>query len=1123
MFKYVYDRFVTGVSALSFFAAASATLLVAGCPTVNPIFPVVSGEVCVRDASQCITNLPCSENGVAHDLGEDPCNPPPRPQSCIELINTVSVFPSSSRSILIRDDKDAGHAQLTVTASSGATSFTWCVQREDPSKHPNGLGLLEFDPPLEDDGCVTTTPDSAGGLTGHVDITKVIGDPGPGNAEHVGEQVTIAVVATLEPVDDQGRPVPCDVPGGAPITLQVRRPEGPLVAVLTPVQGSAIAPGRTLTLRATISGGSPFPDDNRDCPGMASDLNPSNNGRGYCVEWSVSGTPSQLARAGVLTPDDLPGTDADGKVIAEADYQVPTNTVGNVVFTVSARDSSGNQAVSAAPVVVRSAKPLAFAEAASEQSVVAPGETVTLTATGTGGEAPYRIDYELLGSATLGTLSSTGCASRSATQACTVEYAAPGNAVGPVLVRVTLRDFVQATVSTTIALTVASREALAAAVAFDAPVIAPNARKNVTATVQGGTTPYTVCFKVAGGGSLSGGAAGCGPIEDFTICDCSAPFQVEFVAPGSFGTATVTAKVRDGVGALATAVASVNINDTGTGGGGGGGGGNVVTLTSVTANPAGLCVPIQPSTTITANASGGTNNTFVFMAGATVVPSTGNTATFTPAPGFIGMTQQTINVTVTSAGGSSASSSVTFTVRAPATCEDGDPCTNSLCQDGACLPAANASNIVTCDDGDACTTNDKCDGLGACVGGPPVSCDDANACTDDSCDSATGCTHALLVCNDGDPCTIDSCNPTTGCVYTQKQCDNGAFCDGAESCDSGTCVPGTPPCGSGPCRESDHRCVACLSAADCDDVNPCTTDVCDAGGACVHINNSDACNDGNACTQTDTCQSGVCTGSNPVVCPADQCHNPGTCDTSTGVCSAPTPKPNGTTCNDGNACMQTYTCQSGVCTGSNPVVCPADQCHNPGTCNTSTGVCSPPTPRNGTTCNDGDPCTTDDRCSGGSCTAGPPLDCDDGNVCTTDLCDGGGSCVYVNNSNTCNDGNACTHTDTCSGGVCAGTPYTCNDNNVCTDDSCDGDGTCTSTNNTAPCDDNNTCTTNDACRAGACVSSITYGLAEWHRMSECLAGPGTEAAVGCDCSDLADDSDVDLQDVAEFMLRFDGG
>jgi hypothetical protein len=112
-------------------------------------------------------------------------------------------------------------------------------------------------------------------------------------------------------------------------------------------------------------------------------------------------------------------------------------------------------------------------------------------------------------------------------------------------------------------------------------------------------------------------------------------------------------------------------------------------------------------------------------------------------------------------------------------------------------------------------------------------------------------------------------------------------------------------------------------------------------------------------------------GSNPVVCTAlDQCHDAGTCNTATGMCSNPA-KANGTTCNDGNACTQTDTCQAGACTGTNPVVCsPLDQCHVAGTCNPSTGNCSNPNATDGTSCNDGNACTLSDTCLGGSCTGG---------------------------------------------------------------------------------------------------------------------------------------------------------
>src|SRR5262249_14362916 len=73
---------------------------------------------------------------------------------------------------------------------------------------------------------------------------------------------------------------------------------------------------------------------------------------------------------------------------------------------------------------------------------------------------------------------------------------------------------------------------------------------------------------------------------------------------------------------------------------------------------------------------------------------------------------------------------------------------------------------------------------------------------------------------------------------------------------------------------------------------------------------------GNACTQVDTCKAGACTGASPVSCKAsDQCHSAGTCDPTTGICSNPA-KPDGTACDDGNACTALDGCHAGTCTGS---------------------------------------------------------------------------------------------------------------------------------------------------------------------------------------------------------------
>jgi len=118
-----------------------------------------------------------------------------------------------------------------------------------------------------------------------------------------------------------------------------------------------------------------------------------------------------------------------------------------------------------------------------------------------------------------------------------------------------------------------------------------------------------------------------------------------------------------------------------------------------------------------------------------------------------------------------------------------------------------------------------------------------------------------------------------------------------------------------------------------------------------------------------------------VVCTAlGQCYDVGTCDNGTGQCSNP-PKGNGVACNDGDACTQTDECNGvGTCVGGNPVVCTAlDQCHDVGACDNGTGQCSNPVKQNGTGCDDGNTCTIDDQCTGGTC-IGNPQTCGDGIV-----------------------------------------------------------------------------------------------------------------------------------------------
>src|SRR6185295_10772344 len=82
------------------------------------------------------------------------------------------------------------------------------------------------------------------------------------------------------------------------------------------------------------------------------------------------------------------------------------------------------------------------------------------------------------------------------------------------------------------------------------------------------------------------------------------------------------------------------------------------------------------------------------------------------------------------------------------------------------------------------------------------------------------------------------------------------------------------------------------------------------------------------------------------------------------------------------------TCQSGICVGKSPVTCTAlDQCHVAGTCAPATGTCSNPTKADGTSCNDGNACTQTDTCKAGACGGANPVTC-----AALDQCHVAGTC-----------------------------------------------------------------------------------------------------------------------------------
>ena len=156
-----------------------------------------------------------------------------------------------------------------------------------------------------------------------------------------------------------------------------------------------------------------------------------------------------------------------------------------------------------------------------------------------------------------------------------------------------------------------------------------------------------------------------------------------------------------------------------------------------------------------------------------------------------------------------------------------------------------------------------------------------------------------------------------------------------------------------------------------------------------------------------------------------------------------------------------------------PVACAASKACHVGTC--VDGACSLSPSPDASACDDGDPCTVDDRCKDAACLPGAATACDDGNPCTTDGCEANADgCVHTPTLLACDDGDACTVGDQCQGGACAaGLQRDCDDDNPCTVDSCNPSAppqqACGHAKVGGLCDDNDPCTVDDTCVAGGCA------------------------------------------------------
>ena len=367
-------------------------------------------------------------------------------------------------------------------------------------------------------------------------------------------------------------------------------------------------------------------------------------------------------------------------------------------------------------------------------------------------------------------------------------------------------------------------------------------------------------------------------------------------------------------------------------------------------------------------------------------------------------------------------------------CDDGNACsTGDVCAGAVCVGAG----TLLCDDLNPCST-DKCNPLAGCVNLPAVtttSCDDGNACTaGDACLDGQ-CQPGLNTCQcvnnsdcgkfeDGDLCNGSLyCDKSTGAPYTCKANPASVVVcgDSANSgCQKNTCIPATGACAL----------IIAPPQTPCSDGDKCTTgDFCEKGlcqggtNTCYCQQNSDCLplEDGNSCNGTLFCNkaSAQCE-TNPVTVVSCQTVEDTTCLKNT--CNPKNGKcyqlnvAQGKPCDDGNACTPNESCQTGSCT-------------------TATNTCQCAKDADCVAKEDGNPCNGSLYCDikNGQCRVNPATvvhcNTDDDPVCALDTCNPAtGKCALVGlpkDGTGCDDSNPCTPVDFCSAGTCIATANTC--------------------------------------------------------------------------------------------------
>ncbi len=379
-------------------------------------------------------------------------------------------------------------------------------------------------------------------------------------------------------------------------------------------------------------------------------------------------------------------------------------------------------------------------------------------------------------------------------------------------------------------------------------------------------------------------------------------------------------------------------------------------------------------------------------------------------------------------------------------CPSDGPCQLARCRaDGSCLlvelcECKSDADCAPYDDGDLCNGTLYCDQKSApftcrlllpSVVQCPVLGD--SWCMASNCEPTTGACaqqpiHQGQACDDGDPCHLGRTCADGVCSggVNACACTSDADCAdlGGDACEPDWYCDKSTPLGA--CEINPASVTTCSTSGD----TTCNKNVCDpANGACAMsaVATGTDCDDGDPCTPGDACEGGLC--------------QPGTAD----LCACQNSKDCGAQ-EDGDVCNGTLYCDKSVdppLCKLNPatvVLCPSvgDTACAKNACEPVSGVCKT-TPIEGATCVK----TTADACRWitlpAAATLAAPSPCDDDDACTTGEVCSGGTCGGGKDLCACGsdadcakeeDGNACNGTLYCdkTSGAClldASTVVTC--------------------------------------------------------------------------------------------------